>query len=173
VADEWRTIDDDWLHPGESLALVMDKFTNSSSLVLAFELVDSGKVLLFVADAQTGNWASWQDVKWKDEAISTDELLARTAVFYKVGHHASHNATLVGVFEKMSSPDLCALIPVRKQDPNIKKKNGWKMPATNLFTRSPNARRTACCRWTASIPRTATRRWIRARRRGRPSISSR
>ena len=26
-----------------------------------------------------------------------------------------------------------ALIPVNKQDPNITKKNGWKMPATNLF----------------------------------------
>ena len=27
-------------------------------------------------------------------ALYTDDLLARTA-FYKVGHHASHNATLV------------------------------------------------------------------------------
>jgi hypothetical protein len=25
------------------------------------------------------------------------------------------------------------LIPVHKKDPNITKKNGWKMPATNLF----------------------------------------
>ena len=35
----------------------------------------------------------------------------------------------------MNRPDLVALIPVNKQDPNITKKNGWKMPATNLFTR--------------------------------------
>lgn len=132
--DQWRTIDDDWMQVGEALALFMDKFTNNSSLVLAFELVDSGKVLLFVADAQTGNWASWQDVDWEDADISTDALLSRT-VFYKVGHHASHNATLVGAFEKMSSPDLVALIPVHKQDGNIKKKNGWKMPAPNLFKR--------------------------------------
>ena len=67
-------------------------------------------------------------------AVSTDALLSRT-VFYKVGHHASHNATLVDAFEKMSSPDLVALIPVHKLDPNIKKKNGWKMPARNLFKR--------------------------------------
>jgi beta-lactamase superfamily II metal-dependent hydrolase len=132
--DRWRTIDDDWMQVGEALGLFMDKFTNNSSLVLAFELVESGKVLLFAADAQTGNWASWQDVNWQDDDVSTDSLLSRT-VFYKVGHHGSHNATLVDAFEKMTNPDLVALIPVHKQDPNIKKKNGWKMPAKNLFTR--------------------------------------
>lgn len=132
--DRWRTIDDAWMQVGEALALFMDKFTNNSSLVLAFELVDSGKVLLFVADAQSGNWASWPDVEWDDDDISTDALLTRT-VFYKVGHHASHNATLVDAFEKMSSRDLAALIPVHKQDGNIKKTNGWKMPARNLFKR--------------------------------------
>jgi hypothetical protein len=132
--DQWRTIDDDWMQVGEALALFMDKFTNNSSLVLAIELVDSGKVLLFVADAQTGNWASWQDVEWQDDDITTDALLSQT-VFYKVGHHASHNATLVDAFEKMNSPDLVALIPVHKQDGNIKKTNGWKMPARNLFKR--------------------------------------
>ena len=26
-------------------------------------------------------------------------------------------------------PDMVALIPVHKQDGNVKKKNGWKMPA--------------------------------------------
>lgn len=132
--DRWRTIDEDWMQVGEALALFMDKFTNNSSLVLAFELVESGKVLLFVADAQSGNWASWPDVEWQDNDVSTDALLART-VFYKVGHHASHNATLVDAFEKMSSRDLVALIPVHKQDGNIKKTNGWKMPARNLFKR--------------------------------------
>ena len=60
--------------------------------MLAIELVASGKVLLFAADAQTGNWLSWSAVKFKDGA-KLDDLLKRT-VFYKVGHHASHNATL-------------------------------------------------------------------------------
>lgn len=131
----WRTIDDDWLQQTESLALFMDTFTNNSSLVLAFELVKSGKVLLFAADAQTGNWVSWANVKWKRDDVTTDDLLKRT-VFYKVGHHGSHNATLVEAFEKMDNLDLVALIPVDKQDPNIKKeKGGWKMPASNLFKR--------------------------------------
>ena len=35
--------------------------------------------------------------------VTTDDLLART-VFYKVGHHASHNATLVETFEKIIIP---------------------------------------------------------------------
>ena len=88
----WRTIDDDWLETAGALALYLDEYTNNSSLVLAIELVESGKVLLFAADAQTGNWASWKDVKWEEPEVKTDDLLART-VFYKVGHHASHNAT--------------------------------------------------------------------------------
>lgn len=132
--DAWRTIDDDWLMQAESLALYLDTFTNNSSLVLAIELVQSRKVLLFAADAQTGNWLSWDDVEWDDPQVKTDDLLART-VFYKVGHHASHNATLVAGFEKMTNPDLVALIPVHKKDPNITKPNGWKMPAKNLFAR--------------------------------------
>lgn len=130
----WRKIDDDWLQQAETLALYMDTFTNNSSLVLAIELVESGKVLLFVGDAQTGNWLSWANVKWERTGVSTDDLLART-VFYKVGHHASHNATLVDVFEKMDHPDLVAMIPVHKKDPNVTKQNGWKMPARNLLKR--------------------------------------
>ncbi|HET9766472.1 MAG TPA: MBL fold metallo-hydrolase [Thermoanaerobaculia bacterium] len=130
----WWTIDDAWTETAGALALFLDKFTNNSSLVLAIELVKSGKVLLFAADAQTGNWLSWKDVKWERDDVSTDDLLART-VFYKVGHHASHNATLPDAFERMTHADLVALIPVHKKDPNIAKDSGWKMPATNLLRR--------------------------------------
>jgi hypothetical protein len=130
----WRTIDEDWMQQAEGLALFLDTYTNNSSLVLAIELVASEKVLLFAADAQVGNWASWAQVHWEDASVSTDDLLART-VLYKVGHHASHNATLVSAFEQMGTGDLVALIPVNKKDPNITKKNGWKMPAKNLFKR--------------------------------------
>ena len=131
-AETWRRIDSDWTNQAETLALFLDTYTNNSSLVLAFELVESGKVLLFAADAQIGNWTSWADVKWDDPKTTTDDLLGKT-IFYKVGHHGSHNATLVAAFEKMTHGDLAALIPVNKQDPNIKKNNGWKMPAGKLF----------------------------------------
>ena len=137
-AASWRTIDDAWLEQAGSLALWLDGYTNNSSLVLAIELVESGKVLLFAADAQTGNWSSWNDVAWKAGHPGTASLLQRTA-FYKVGHHGSHNSTLKLMFEQIGGADatnnLCALIPVHKKDPNITKKNGWKMPADKLFTR--------------------------------------
>jgi LacI family transcriptional regulator len=42
--------------------------------VLAIELVASGKVLLFAADAQSGNWASWGSVGWDQPGVSTDDL---------------------------------------------------------------------------------------------------
>ena len=67
--------------------------------------------------------------------MSAPTTCSPRTVFYKVGHHASHNATLVEAFEKIDHPELVALIPVHKKDPNITKKNGWKMPARNLFRR--------------------------------------
>jgi beta-lactamase superfamily II metal-dependent hydrolase len=95
---EWRRIDKEWLYSAEQLALDMNDQTNNASLVLAFELGRGGKVLLFAADAQRGNWVSWGKKDWKDgrKTVTARELLART-VLYKVGHHGSHNATLNGV----------------------------------------------------------------------------
>lgn len=94
---DWRRIDREWLYSAKQLALDMSNFTNNASLVLAFELGKGGKVLLFAADAQRGNWASWAEGDWKegDTTVTTRDLLART-VLYKVGHHGSHNATLNG-----------------------------------------------------------------------------
>lgn len=94
---QWRRIDKDWLLSADQLALDMNNYTNNSSLALAFELEKGGKVLLFAADAQRGNWISWAEKDWKDggETVTAKSLLART-VLYKVGHHGSHNATLNG-----------------------------------------------------------------------------
>ncbi|WP_108520168.1 hypothetical protein [Bradyrhizobium algeriense] len=94
---DFRRIDHDWLQSAETLALAMGNDTNNASLVLAFELGKGGKVLLFAADAQRGNWASWADGSFKDgnETVEVRDLLSRT-VLYKTGHHGSHNATLSG-----------------------------------------------------------------------------
>jgi hypothetical protein len=93
----WRRIDNDWLYSAETLALKLNTGINNTSLVLAFELPKSRKVLFFAADAQRGSWISWKDVTFQDgtETVTAKELLAR-AVLYKVGHHGSHNATLAG-----------------------------------------------------------------------------
>lgn len=96
----WRRINDDWLFSALQLAIEVNNATNNTSLVLAFELGPGGKILLFAADAQRGNWISWTKKTWKDgnKKITAKDLLART-VLYKVGHHGSHNATLNGVLD--------------------------------------------------------------------------
>jgi len=137
--ERWRAIDDEWLLSAEQLALKLDSVVNNLSLVLAFELVETGEVLLFPADAQIGNWLSWQAVSWEvpegnaRKTVRSNDLLART-VFYKVGHHGSHNATLMeGGLESMSSPELVAAIPVDQLFANKSKK--WDMPAKPLYVR--------------------------------------
>lgn len=133
--EAWRKIDSNWIEQAETLALYLHDLTNNSSLVLAFELVKTKKVLLFVGDAQTGNWRSWASAAWPVGTPPNilDRLLGNT-VFYKVGHHASHNATYKPAFEKMKHQNLMAMIPVDKNDPNISsRKKPWKMPAKNLY----------------------------------------
>lgn len=110
----WRRIDYDWLTEMGRLSLHMDTLTNNSSLVLAFELVESGKVLLFVGDAQIGNWKSWFDVKFKKTDVTARELLSRT-VLYKAGHHSSHNATLLESLNLMNEDELVIMIPVNER----------------------------------------------------------
>jgi hypothetical protein len=137
--EPWRQIPQDWTAIAETLALNLDKHTNNTGLVVAFELVDSGNVLLFAADAQVGNWLSWQDVHWRlpssegSKRVSGPDLLART-VFYKVGHHGSHNATLRALgLEQMTSDGLVAFIPVNKEQAE---KNRWhEMPFEPLVKR--------------------------------------
>jgi hypothetical protein len=135
--EQWRTIDSAWLLSAEELALQLDNVINNLSMALAFELVDSGEVLLFAADAQVGNWLSWQSLAFKvkgddgEQVVHSRDLLART-VFYKVGHHGSHNATLKeGGLEAMTHPGLVAAIPVDQRFANTTKK--WEMPAPALY----------------------------------------
>ncbi len=129
----WRRIDGDWLGAAAEFALQLDSITNNTSLVLAIEHVASGKVLLFAADAQLGNWLSWQDLEWKIDGgkVTGPDLLHRTVV-YKVGHHGSHNATPRGKgLEMMVSEDLAALVPV---DHKMAVKKSWtRMPLPALM----------------------------------------
>jgi hypothetical protein len=130
ATDNWRLIDSDWLGGSTELALQLDSLTNNTSLVLAIELAD-GDVLLFAADAQVGNWLSWQGLEWEvaGKKVTGPDLLKRT-IFYKVGHHGSHNATLrdkgLEQMEKLS----VAMIPV---DEAMAKKKHWDhMPLDEL-----------------------------------------
>ena len=138
--NEWRRVDSDWLSAATDLALQLDKMTNNSSLALAIERIADGKVLLFPADAQQGSWLSWHALQWKvpgqSKSVGMVDLLKRT-VFYKVGHHASHNATLREKgLELMSKDELTAFIPVDREIAlNRNPKGSWQMPAFHLYRR--------------------------------------
>lgn len=144
--NHWRRIDFDWLASADSFALEVDNFINNTSLALAFELParagEEQKVLLFVADAQVGNWLSWDDIcEWKlqpDAKASqqTPDLadLFKRAAFYKVGHHGSHNATLKekGIERMRGDGKLMAFVPVSA--PVADKIKGWtEMPLHEML----------------------------------------
>lgn len=144
IGEAWRRIDYDWIAGASELAIQLDSLTNNTSLALAIERIADGKVLLFPADAQLGSWLSWHDenLTWtvSDEnngrrEVDASDLLSRT-VFYKVGHHGSHNATARGKgLELMTKQDeLVAFIPVdRAIALGRNPKNSWQMPARPLY----------------------------------------
>jgi hypothetical protein len=131
-APAWRSIDDAWLDSSSELALALDSATNNTSLVLAIELA-GGNVLLFAADAQVGNWESWQDLRWTvdGKSVTGPDLLKRS-IFYKVGHHGSHNATLKKDGLELMTNLHIAAIPV---DHEMAMKKRWgRMPLPELVT---------------------------------------
>jgi len=72
------------------------------------------------------------DAQGKTQTVTIDDLLART-VFYKVGHHGSHNAALRAKgFEKMENPDLVAMIPVHRKTAQDQE---WEFPYGLLWRR--------------------------------------
>jgi hypothetical protein len=146
---DWRRIDGDWLGAAETLALDLAGDTNNTSLALAFEWGPPGKgrVLLFPADAQVGNWLSWRDQRYGDSKVEIEDLLDRV-VLYKVGHHGSHNATVrrdprvasstdpLGVpFGLELMNDIIAMIPVDYDAVKKEMPDPWKMPHEPLYRR--------------------------------------
>jgi hypothetical protein len=118
--DAYRKIEHNWLDIAGQFALQLDGAINNTSLVLAIELADSGKVLLFPGDAQVGSWLSWHDFQWESregsgtETRTAQDLLKHT-VLYKVSHHGSHNATVRDKgLELMTHPDLVAMMPEKE-----------------------------------------------------------
>jgi hypothetical protein len=157
---DWRRIDGDWLEYACNLALRLDADTNNTSLALAIELLPSGKVLLFPADAQAGNWLSWHGHAWHHEneldgRLTVADLLRRTVV-YKVGHHASHNATLrERGLEVMESPELVALLSVDEETARKPKEGcpeGWDMPFPPLLARLTQKTRGRVVRSDTGLP---------------------
>jgi hypothetical protein len=132
--NSWRLISAAYLNAASELALQLDSDTNNTSLVLAFELPD-GQIMLFPADAQVGNWLSWGEQTYphgQPGAVDIANILSRVTL-YKVGHHASHNATLrERGLELMTDPRLSAMIPV---DREVAKTQEWAFPFPDLEKR--------------------------------------
>ena len=138
-AESWRQIDPDWLQFAGPLARTYEADINNLSLVLAIELVESGRVLFFPADAQEESWQSWHDLAWTVRAtdgslarITAADLLRRT-VLYKVSHHGSDPGNpREGGLDLMASPELIALLPVNAK---IAEKMRWAMPFPAVLAR--------------------------------------
>ena len=85
------------LQPDAELAAAdaIDRTLNNQSLVILFTC--RGKRMLFVGDAQWGNWSYWlygNAVRGVAPTLSeTARAILSTLDFYKVGHHGSANAT--------------------------------------------------------------------------------
>ena len=130
--EPWRRIDVAWMGDTTQLALALDSMTNNTSLVLAIE-IDGVGVLLFAADAQVGNWLSWSDLTWTvDGKEVTGPDLLRDTVFYKVGHHGSHNATLRELGLELMENLRIAVVPV-DHDMAVKKRWG-KIPLATILS---------------------------------------
>src|SRR5262249_42885995 len=124
-------------------------------LVVAIELPD-GDVLLFAADAQVGNWLSWQGLSWTigDRTVTGPDLLRRT-IFYKVGHHGSHNATLKENGLELMQRLQVAMLPV---DQDMAKKKRWlNMPLDELVATLDDRTEGAVLRMDRPVPPVARR----------------
>ena len=88
-------------------AMQLNSFLNNQSLVVLFTF--KGKNLLFVGDAQAGNWEHWLFATDTPDKIGTTMSKAAQQIltsldFYKVGHHGSGNATPKAAAEMMGVP---------------------------------------------------------------------
>ncbi len=111
----------------------LDGTLNNQSLVVLFTC--QGKKLLFVGDAQWGNWAYWlygKAVTGKDPGI-TDRAkqILGSIDFYKVGHHGSTNATPIPAVAALNSS--CAAMCSTATGAYGDSKKGTEVPRTVLI----------------------------------------
>ncbi|HEY0545492.1 MAG TPA: hypothetical protein VGC91_08965 [Pyrinomonadaceae bacterium] len=124
-----------------AMADALDGTLNNQSLVILFTC--QGKKLLFVGDAQWGNWSYWlygKKVTGADPGITeaAKEILS-SIDFYKVGHHGSTNANPIPAVAAIN--ETCAsMCSTESSDAYPKKtrpygdpKKGTEVPRTTLM----------------------------------------
>jgi beta-lactamase superfamily II metal-dependent hydrolase len=113
----------------------MDSFLNNQSLVVLFTF--DGKNMLFVGDAQAGNWEYWMYGGEPTKAPSLDDIsdLGKTVLgnlhFYKVGHHGSTNATPITAVQAMMG-DFASMCSTQ-EDSYGNEDKGTEVPRTPLI----------------------------------------
>ena len=121
--------------PRRTLASALQSYTNNTSSFSRSnsEIPGRGDILLFAADAQVGNWQV-PGTGWEcpiDGGRATGDLLT---IFYKVGHHGSHNATLEEHGVDQMDALKAAIIPVDEKE--ALKKRWGRMPAARSHRRA-------------------------------------
>lgn len=127
-----------------AMADKIDGTLNNQSLVILFTCQD--KRLLFVGDAQWGNWSYWlygkRMMEGKEKAPGINESakeILGSIDFYKVGHHGSTNANPIPAVTAMN-PDCASMCSTESSDAYPKKKrpygkieSGTEVPRTKLM----------------------------------------
>jgi len=116
----------------------LDGTLNNQSLVILFTV--NKRKLLFVGDAQWGNWAYWlygKNVSGKDPGIldSAKEILG-SVDFYKVGHHGSTNANPIPAVTALN-PKCVSMCSTESSDADPKKKRPY-----GTISKNPNKKGT-------------------------------
>lgn len=108
------------------LADAIDGTLNNQSLVVLFTC--KGKKLLFVGDAQWGNWSYWlygKRATGKDVPSLTDRAkgILGSIDFYKVGHHGSTNANPIPAVAALNR-NCVSMCSTESGDPDRKRPHG-------------------------------------------------
>src|SRR5262249_30872703 len=116
-----------------AVADALDGTLNNQSLVVLFTC--QGKKLLFVGDAQWGNWAYWlygKKVTGADPGITENAKQIRGSIdFYKVGHHGSTNANPIPAVAAMNQS--CVAMCSTEVGAYGNPKKGTEVPRTKLM----------------------------------------
>jgi beta-lactamase superfamily II metal-dependent hydrolase len=106
-----------------AMATAVDGTLNNQSLVILFTC--KGKKLLFVGDAQWGNWSYWlyeRKVLGEDPGITkrASDILG-SVDFYKVGHHGSTNANPIPAIAALN-PECVSMCSTESADAYSKRR---------------------------------------------------
>jgi beta-lactamase superfamily II metal-dependent hydrolase len=116
----------------------LDGTLNNQSLVILFTV--NKRKLLFVGDAQWGNWAYWlygKSVTGKDPGIqATAKEILESVDFYKVGHHGSTNANPIPAVTALN-PTCVSMCSTESSDAYPKKKRPY-----GTISKDPNKKGT-------------------------------